>query len=133
MISDDLIKESFVKGLLAKTASRIRKLQSEAVVDYDLKNTGAMLQKIQRISRVQANSTFSTLAMPYLLRTRFLDIRRAKGGRKALYPVYSKVIYPELYGYLLSRLRYGYTQSVRDNIRTNLINSFSNGNYTGRN
>ena len=132
MITDSLIKKKFVHETLQEGILQIYSTQENVVRNNYRRRTGRLMTMLSAHSfdsQISGeNRTIFVRILPYL---RFLDMqyrqrsdRISKFKRRNL-ALYHRVVWGVLYHETFPKLRYGFTDEVRQGIRRELENSLN--------
>lgn len=121
MVTDQLIKKTFIHNVVSVGFQKIRQIQQEVISENLNVISGNLLKSIQK-SPVEIEGTerqvYYMNVLPYM---RFLDIRFRQDLRiRRKLSIYNRVIWGVLYGEVLPNLRYGFTQDIRKYITRQL-------------
>ena len=121
MVTDQLIKKTFIHNVVSVGFQKIRQIQQEVISENLNVISGNLLKSIQK-SPVEIEGTERQVyymgVLPYM---RFLDIRFLQDLRiRRKLSIYNRVIWGVLYGEVLPNLRYGFTQDIRKYITRQL-------------
>lgn len=121
MVTDQLIKKTFIHNVVSVGFQKIRQIQQEVISENLNVISGNLLKSIQK-SPVEIEGTERQVyymgVLPYM---RFLDIRFRQDLRiRRKLSIYNRVIWGGLYGEVLPNLRYGFTQDIRKYITRQL-------------
>ncbi|DBA56387.1 TPA_asm: acr candidate [Porphyromonas phage phage032a_KCOM2801] len=119
MITDDMIKTEFIGTVVRAGLKKIYQEQ-EAVLAANLPELGDRY-KLSRMPQELEGKKFGIRVLIYL---RFLDIKYRKGTglRKASgLALYNRVIWGVLYHETLPKLRYGFTEDIKNKITADLM------------
>lgn len=121
MVTDQLIKKTFIHNVVSVGFQKIRQIQQEVISENLNVISGNLLKSIQK-SPVEIEGTerqvYYMSVLPYM---RFLDIRFRQDLRiRRKLSIYNRVIWGVLYGEVLPNLRYGFTQDIRKYITRQL-------------
>lgn len=127
MITEDIIKQTFIKSIVNRDRAVIYKTQAEVVRAY-FYDTGKLYNSLTTSRPMDLDCRiFWFKILPYL---RFLDIRYREDMRvRRNLALYNRVIWGVLYNETLPDIRYGYTQDIRNAIRKDLVRALEIENY----
>ena len=116
MITEDMIKQSFIGSVVHKGLTEVFSRQS-ATLGAETPDLGDEY----KLARAPLTTAGTNYTMQVMLKLRFLDIRYSKGyqGKKKL-PLYNRVLWSVLYKSTLQKLRYGLTEDVKRNVSEQL-------------
>ncbi|MBM6865894.1 hypothetical protein H6A66_12030 [Bacteroides caecigallinarum] len=119
MITEDIIKETYIKSIVSRDMAVIYKTQAEVVRAY-FYDSGKLYNFLTSSKPINLEGcTFWFKILPYL---RFLDIRYREDMKvRRNLALYNRVIWGVLYNETLPDIRYGYTQDIRNAIRKDLL------------
>jgi hypothetical protein len=121
MVTDQLIKKTFIHNVVSVGFQKIRQIQQEVISENLNVVSGNLLQSIQKepvgILETERQVYYMSV-LPYM---RFLDIyfRENIIFRRNL-SIYNRVVWGVIYGEVLPNLRYGFTQDIRKYITRQL-------------
>lgn len=121
MVTDQLIKKTFIHNVVSVGFQKIRQIQQEVISENLNVISGNLLKSIQKSPGEIEGTERQVYYMGVLPYMRFLDIRFRQDlriGRKL--SIYNRVIWGVLYGEVLPNLRYGFTQDIRKYITRQL-------------
>jgi hypothetical protein len=110
----DQYQNRYVDKVLEQDAEYIAQLQSKAVDQYNLFETGELKRSLQGNFTVEGSNS-KTLRMRYVKYMRFLDMKSVRSKRKQ-YHLYNKILFGVLYNRTYRKLIYGYTEAVKKEI-----------------
>jgi hypothetical protein len=121
MVTDQLIKKTFIHNVVSVGFQKIRQIQQEVISENLNVVSGNLLQSIQKepVGIIETErQVYYMSVLPYM---RFLDIyfRENIIFRRNL-SIYNRVVWGVLYGEVLPNLRYGFTQDIRKYITRQL-------------
>lgn len=121
MVTDQLIKKTFIHNVVSVGFQKIRQIQQEVISENLNVVSGDLLQSIQKepVGIIETErQVYYMSVLPYM---RFLDIyfRENIIFRRNL-SIYNRVVWGVLYGEVLPNLRYGFTQDIRKYITRQL-------------
>lgn len=121
MVTDQLIKKTFIHNVVSVGFQKIRQIQQEVISENLNVVSGNLLQSIQKepVGIIETErQVYYMSVLPYM---RFLDIyfRENIIFRRNL-SIYNRVVWGVLYGVVLPNLRYGFTQDIRKYITRQL-------------
>lgn len=119
MITDDMIKTEFIGTVVRSGLKKIYQEQ-EAVLAANLPELGDRY----KLSRMPQELDGKRFGIRILISLRFLDIKYRKGTglRKASgLALYNRVIWGVLYHETLPKLRYGFTEDIKNKITADLM------------
>jgi hypothetical protein len=121
MVTDQLIKKTFIHNVVSSGFQKIRQIQQEFISENLNVISGNLLQSIQKepVGIIETErQVYYMSVLPYM---RFLDIyfRENIIFRRNL-SIYNRVVWGVLYGEVLPYLRYGFTQDIRKYITRQL-------------
>lgn len=121
MVTDQLIKKTFIHNVVSVGFQKIRQIQQEVISENLNVVSGDLLQSIQKEPVGIIETERQVYYMSVLLYMRFLDIyfRENIIFRRNL-SIYNRVVWGVLYGEVLPNLRYGFTQDIRKYITRQL-------------
>lgn len=127
MITEDIIRESYIRKIVSRDANRIYTTQVEVI------RTNFHGQHAENLANFLSIKPFSSMKAPgketYYFRVltylRFLDIWSSGRGQSHMtlrqnLAIYNRVIWGVLYHETLPDLRYGFTKDIQDSIRAEL-------------
>ena len=119
MVTDELIKTTYIHSIIKRDAKIIYDTQATVVKANFPNGTGRLARSLARMPFKVANTTYFFRVFPYL---RFLDIRYRKQdmARRRSLALYNRVIWGVLYNETLPDIRYGLTEDIKDGIRAEL-------------
>lgn len=109
----------FAAEIFQETAEDVIKRQLSIAKTYYTRRSGALISNLSsRPFNVSKSVAGAKLIIRYVHHIRLLDLKKtASGKRKKVYhPIYNKPLYGYIYSYAYARLRYGISQSIKDNI-----------------
>lgn len=114
MVTDQLIKKTFIHNVVSIGFQKIRQIQQEVISENLNVVSGNLLQSIQKepVGIIETErQVYYMSVLPYM---RFLDIyfRENIIFRRNL-SIYNRVVWGVIYGEVLPNLRYGFTQDIR--------------------
>lgn len=120
-----LINREFITELANETASDIYEVQTNIAKSHA--NSGKLYRYLQQKPFTLSNSGFGMrLAMSYPVRIRYMDMKKdpKTGKKKKNYqPIYNKIVWGFIYGYLYKQLMYGVSQQMNQAIINRLESS----------
>jgi hypothetical protein len=121
MVTDQLIKKTFIHNVVSIGFQKIRQIQQEVISENLNVVSGNLLQSIQKepVGIIETErQVYYMSVLPYM---RFLDIyfRENIIFRRNL-SIYNRVVWGVIYGEVLPNLRYGFTQDIRKYITRQL-------------
>lgn len=120
MISDEIIKEEFIRRELTAGAEKIRSLQRDVVQQVLSERTGRLLASLSdRKFHLQGDGEHFMLSVSILNYLRFNEIRSDMTARRKLH-LYNRIVWGVLYGETLPALKFGITDELREQIRQEL-------------
>ena len=121
MVTDQLIKKTFIHNVVSIGFQKIRQIQQEVISENLNVISGNLLQSVQEKPVEIEGTERQIYYMSVLLYMRFLDIRFRQDLRiRRKLSIYNRVIWGVLYGEVLPNLRYGFTQDIRKYITRQL-------------
>ena len=118
-----LISLQFIRGEAQQTAQDILKVQRSIAANH--KQSGylqSLLAKANYSVVLRGNGVAMSIVYP--LHIRFMDMKRIKGKQKTYYqPIYNKIVWGNVYGYLYRKLVYGISSRLNQIIYSKLLNS----------
>ena len=121
MVTDQLIKKTFIHNVVSVGFQKIRQIQQEVISENLNVVSGNLLRSIQKepVGIIETeHQVYYMSVLPYM---RFLDIRFRQDLRiRRKLSIYNRVIWGVLYGEVLPNLRYGFTQDIRKYITRQL-------------
>lgn len=121
--SKTLINRQFIADEATETAEDIVSMQLPIAKNRGWKNITKNLSN-KPFTVVQTGRGVK-LTFNYLLKMRFMDMRKDSHGnvKKNYTPIYNKIVFGTIYGYLYKRLIYGISKDMNEAITQRLINS----------
>ena len=121
MVTDQLIKKTFIHNVVSVGFQKIRQIQQEVISENLNVVSGNLLRSIQKepVGIIETERQIYYMSvLPYM---RFLDIyfRENIILRRNL-SIYNRVVWGVIYGEVLPNLRYGFTQDIRKYITRQL-------------
>jgi hypothetical protein len=121
MVTDQLIKKTFIHNVVSVGFQKIRQIQQEVISENLNVVSGNLLRSIQKepVGIIETeHQVYYMSVLPYM---RFLDIyfRENIILRRNL-SIYNRVVWGVIYGEVLPNLRYGFTQDIRKYITRQL-------------
>lgn len=121
MVTDQLIKKTFIHNVVSVGFQKIRQIQQEVISENLNVVSGNLLRAIQKepVGIIETErQVYYMSVLPYM---RFLDIyfRENIILRRNL-SIYNRVVWGVIYGEVLPNLRYGFTQDIRKYITRQL-------------
>lgn len=121
MVTDQLIKKTFIHNVVSVGFQKIRQIQQEVISENLNVVSGNLLRSIQKepVGIIETErQVYYMSVLPYM---RFLDIyfRENIILRRHL-SIYNRVVWGVIYGKVLPNLRYGFTQDIRKYITRQL-------------
>ena len=113
MITEDIIKETYIQRIVKRDRNIINNVQRRVVRKY-FYDTGTLYNFLTSRPFSMKGTVFWFRILPYL---RFLDIKYSyemKARREMA--LYNRVIWGVLYNETIPDIRYGYTQDIRKHI-----------------
>lgn len=121
MVTDQLIKKTFIHNVVSIGFQKIRQIQQEVISENLNVISGNLLQSVQEKPMEIEGTERQIYYMSVLPYMRFLDIRFRQDLRiRRKLSIYNRVIWVVLYGEVLPNLRYGFTQDIRKYITRQL-------------
>lgn len=119
----ELINRQFIVDVATETANDIYTMQLPIAKNWAWNNIARQLAS--KPYQVINTGRGVTLVMPYLVQMRFMDMRNDASGKAKKYytPIYNKIVWSMIYGYLYKRLIYGISKDMNQAITQRLINS----------
>lgn len=120
MITDQLIKKTFIHNVVSNGFKEIKRIQQEVISENLNVISGDLLKSVQKnpLSLVGTErQVYYMTVLPYM---RFLDIHFRQDMQRRKISIYNRVIWGVLYGEVLPALRYGFTQDIRKYITRQL-------------
>ncbi|MDR1454319.1 MAG: hypothetical protein LBJ01_01590 [Tannerella sp.] len=119
MKTDAIIRRRFFLKILTEEAEIIKNLQDTVVSEFGLES---LFDKGSRAFfkghfDVEARDDIARLTLRYVRHIRYADISLSR--KHGLY-IYNRIVFGRLYRYTLGKLRYGFLDSVRDQLRREL-------------
>lgn len=127
MITEDIIKQTYIKSVVNRDRAVIYKTQAEVVRAY-FYDTGNLYKSLTSAKPIDLDGRmFWFKILPYL---RLLDIRYREDMKvRRNLALYNRIIWGVLYNETLPDIRYGYTQDIRNAIKKDLIRALEIENY----
>ena len=120
MISDEIIKDSFVTSTLKEGTDKIFTLQSEVAKSLLNEKTGRLFSNLEaRDFHIAGNGQHYQVVVNILKYLRFNEIRNDIGLRGKLH-LYNRIVWGVLYGETLPELKYGLTDEIYQQIERQL-------------
>lgn len=121
MVTDQLIKKTFIHNVVSVGFQKIRQIQQEVISENLNVVSGNLLRSIQKepVGIIETErQVYYMSVLPYM---RFLDIyfRENIILRRNL-SIYNRVVWGVIYGEVLPNLHYGFTQDIRKYITRQL-------------
>lgn len=120
MITDQLIKKTFIHNVVSNGFKEIKRIQQEVISENLNVISGDLLKSVQKnpLSLIGTErQVYYMTVLPYM---RFLDIHFRQDMQRRKISIYNRVIWGVLYGKVLPALRYGFTQDIRKYITRQL-------------
>lgn len=120
MITDQLIKKTFIHNVVSNGFKEIKRIQQEVISKNLNVISGDLLKSVQKnpLSLIGTErQVYYMTVLPYM---RFLDIHFRQDMQRRKISIYNRVIWGVLYGEVLPALRYGFTQDIRKYITRQL-------------
>lgn len=120
MITDQLIKKTFIHNVVSNGVKEIKRIQQEVISENLNIISGDLLKSVQKnpLSLIGTErQVYYMTVLPYM---RFLDIHFRQDMQRRKISIYNRVIWGVLYGEVLPALRYGFTQDIRKYITRQL-------------
>lgn len=120
MITDQLIKKTFIHNIVSNGFKEIKRIQQEVISENLNIISGDLLKSVQKnpLSLIGTErQVYYMTVLPYM---RFLDIHFRQDMQRRKISIYNRVIWGVLYGEVLPALRYGFTQDIRKYITRQL-------------
>lgn len=120
MITDQLIKKTFIHNVVSNGFKEIKRIQQEVISENLNVISGDLLKSVQKnpLSFIGTErQVYYMTVLPYM---RFLDIHFRQDIQRRKISIYNRVIWGVLYGEVLPALRYGFTQDIRKYITRQL-------------
>lgn len=120
MITDQLIKKTFIHNVVSNGFKEIKRIQQEVISENLNVISGDLLKSVQKnpLSLIGTErQVYYMTVLPYM---RFLDIHFRQDMQRRKISIYNRVIWGVLYGEVLPALRYGFTQDIRKYITRQL-------------
>lgn len=120
MITDQLIKKTFIHNVVSNGFKEIKRIQQEVISENLNIISGDLLKSVQKnpLSLIGTErQVYYMTVLPYM---RFLDIHFRQDMQRRKISIYNRVIWGVLYGEVLPALRYGFTQDIRKYITRQL-------------
>jgi hypothetical protein len=120
MITDQLIKKTFIHNVVSNGYKEIKRIQQEVISENLNVISGDLLKSVQKnpLSLIGTErQVYYMTVLPYM---RFLDIHFRQDMQRRKISIYNRVIWGVLYGEVLPALRYGFTQDIRKYITQQL-------------
>lgn len=120
MITDQLIKKTFIHNVVSNGFKEIKRIQQEVISENLNVISGDLLKSVQKnpLSFIGTErQVYYMTVLPYM---RFLDIHFRQDIQRRKVSIYNRVIWGVLYGEVLPALRYGFTQDIRKYITRQL-------------
>lgn len=120
MITDQLIKTTFIHNVVSNGFKEIKRIQQEVISENLNVISGDLLKSVQKnpLSFIGTErQVYYMTVLPYM---RFLDIHFRQDIQRRKISIYNRVIWGVLYGEVLPALRYGFTQDIRKYITRQL-------------
>lgn len=120
MITDQLIKKTFIHNVVSNGFKEIKRIQQEVISKNLNVISGDLLKSVQKnpLSLIGTErQVYYMTVLPYM---RFLDIHFRQDMQRRKISIYNRVIWGVLYGEVLPALRYGFTQDIRKYITQQL-------------
>lgn len=110
-----LSKTEFTQQVVQEEFAAIMQEQGQAIQDFGLFKSGEMFRKRHFSVSVVGPGVIGTLAIvPYL---RFLDMKNLQNmKRRKQYHLYNRIVFGHLYGSMLKKLAFGYTEDIKNQI-----------------
>lgn len=132
MVTDSLIRKKFVADTLREGVSEIYARQQRSISARLEKRSGRLEEwSARRLMELTASDSRVTVSIGTPVYLRFLDMMygRRKGRYSRFmrrnYPLYNRVVWGVIYRQTIPQLRYGFTEEVREGMRTDLNQLFS--------
>lgn len=113
-----LINREFISGLATETATDIYNVQASIAQNH--KSSGALYRYLSQKPYSIVNTGFGIrMVLPYPVRIRYMDMKTdPKTGKPKLNyaPIYNKIVWGFVYGYLYKQLMYGISQQLNEAI-----------------
>ena len=121
MVTDQLIKKTFIHNVVSVGFQKIRQIQQEVISENLNVVSGNLLRSIQKepVGIIETErQVYYMSVLPYM---RFLDIYfRENIILHRNLSIYNRVVWGVIYGEVLPNLRYGFTQDIRKYITRQL-------------
>jgi hypothetical protein len=118
------VETQFISEVMADTARVIREMQQETADAWNLFKTGELKKSLQGHFSVNNQDGGARLSMRYLTYARFLDMKdpgRSITKSREGYHLYNRIVFGVLYNQTLPKLRYGFTEEVKQAIYSRLL------------
>ncbi len=113
-----LINREFMRGLADETFSDIYSVQANIAQNH--KGSGELYQFLSRKPYTIVSTGFGIRGeLPYPIKIRYMDMKTdPKTGKtkKNYQPIYNKIVWGFVYGYLYKQLMYGISQQLNEAI-----------------
>lgn len=119
-----LIDREFISSLATETATDIYQVMSGIAKTHS--KSGKFYRYLSQKPFTVSNMGMGVrLSMSFLTGIRYMDMKRSRSGKlkKNYQPIYNKIVWGFIYGYLYKQLRYGITQSMNEAITKRLQNA----------
>ena len=121
MISDSLIRKKFVHETITAGINAIYDRQAAAIARHLHPQTGRLRDYATRrtIERQISDGSYTAI-IPIPLHLRLQDIRLRRKPKKQRAALYNRLAWPIIYRDIIPELRYGFTEEVRQQLRSQL-------------
>jgi len=118
---------SQVRDILYDAGEALTRRQGKIAKTYYRRRSGELQKNLDsRPVMVSSTAVSARLVVNYLVRIKYLDLRKSvRGRKKKVYAqIYNRWVYGYMLGYAYGRLRYGLTKTISDTLSVGLREAF---------
>lgn len=114
---ESFLKSRYTEKVARETFDNIVSEQDALISEYDLNRTGLLKSKAKRYFQVDIEGEGIRGTLTVLKYMRFLDMKELQNmKRRKQYQIYNRVVFGNIYGGYIPQLRYGFTDSVKQEL-----------------
>lgn len=111
------LQSKFIEQATREAFANIFSEQDSIIEENGLSRNGSLDNLDKRRYRINVENEGVSGSMTIPKRMRFIDMKRLRGKRNPMnLPIYNRTVFGTIYGSLIPELRFGFTESVKQQI-----------------